>query len=102
MGISHAGLPTDRRTVVPRLRGTYEKEEDARKEKSMNESSNQARVAEYIRTHPEETYAVISRKLGIGYSTVARIAALSGIRRPSGRRLVLDESLLGGGQEGKG
>jgi DNA-binding MurR/RpiR family transcriptional regulator len=66
----------------------------------MNEGSNQARVAEYIRSHPEETYAVISRKLGIGYSTVARIAALFGIRRPSGKRLVLDESILGGGQDG--
>jgi hypothetical protein len=67
----------------------------------MNESSNQARVAEYIRSHPEETYAVISRKLGIGYSTVARIAALHGIRRPAGRRLVLDESLLGNEQNQK-
>lgn len=67
----------------------------------MDVNSSQARVAEYIRTHPEETYAVISRKLGIGYSTVARIAALSGIRRPSGRRLVLDESVLGGEQARK-
>jgi len=67
----------------------------------MDVNSSQARVAEYIRSHPEETYAVISRKLGIGYSTVARIAALHGIRRPSGKRLVVDESHLGGGQEGK-
>lgn len=66
----------------------------------MNESSNHARVAEYIRTHPEETYAVISRKLHIGYSTVTRIAALHGIRRPTGKRLVLDESLLDGRQSG--
>ena len=67
----------------------------------MNDS-NQAKVAEYIRTHPEETYAVISRRLGIGYSTVARIAALHGIRRPTGKRLVLDESLLGRGRGGNG
>jgi hypothetical protein len=64
----------------------------------MNENSNRARVAEYIRNHPEETYTVISRKLGIGYSTVARIAALYDIHRPSGKRLAPNESLLGGGQ----
>jgi len=67
----------------------------------MKENSNQARVAEYIRNHPEETYAVISRKLGIGYSTVARIAALHGIHRPSGKRLTLNESLLGDEQARK-
>jgi len=66
----------------------------------MNESSHHARVAEYIRNHPEETYAVISKKLGIGYSTVTRIAALHGIRRPTGKRLALNESLLGGTQNG--
>lgn len=65
----------------------------------MNENSNRARVAEYIRSHPEETYAVISRKLGIGYSTVARIAALFGIHRPAGKRLAPNESVLGDGQE---
>ena len=64
----------------------------------MKESSNRARVAEYIRNHPEETYAVISKKLGIGYSTVARIAALHDIHRPSGKRLAPNESLLGGEQ----
>jgi len=64
----------------------------------MKDNPNQARVAEYIRNHPEETYAVISRKLGIGYSTVARIAALHGIHRPSGKRLMVDESLLCDGQ----
>ena len=68
----------------------------------MDVNSSQARVADYIRSHPEETYAVISRKRGIGYSTVARIAALHGIRRPAGKRLAPNESLLGGGQEGKG
>jgi predicted protein tyrosine phosphatase len=67
----------------------------------MNENSNQARVAEYIRSHPEETYAVISVKLGIGYSTVARIAALFNIHRPTGKRLAPNESALGGGQERK-
>jgi hypothetical protein len=67
----------------------------------MKENSNQARVAEYIRNHPEETYAAISRKLGIGYSTVARIAALHDIHRPSGKRLALNESLLGDGQSQK-
>jgi len=61
----------------------------------MKENSNQARVAEYIRNHPEETYAVISKKLGIGYSTVARIAALHDIHRPSGKRLTLNGSLFG-------
>jgi hypothetical protein len=66
----------------------------------MNESSNHARVAEYIRTHPEETYAVISKKLRIGYSTVTRIAALYGIRRPAGKRLNLNESALGDTQPG--
>jgi len=64
----------------------------------MKEMSNQARVADYIRNHPEETYAAISRKLQIGYSTVARIAALHNIHRPSGKRLMLDESLLDGGR----
>ena len=64
----------------------------------MKEISNQAKVADYIRDHPEETYAVISRKLQIGYSTVARIAALHDIHRPSGKRLMLDESLLDGGR----
>ncbi len=67
----------------------------------MKENSNQARVAEYIRNHPEETYAVISTKLGIGYSTVARIAALHNIHRPSGKRLTLNESLLGDEQARK-
>lgn len=66
----------------------------------MKENSNQARVAEYIRNHPEETYAVISRKLGIGYSTVAHIAGLHDIHRPSGKRLMLNESLLGDGHDG--
>ena len=60
----------------------------------MNENSNQAKVAEYIRTHPDETYAVIARKLCIGYSTVARIAALFDIHRPTGKRLALNESAL--------
>ena len=64
----------------------------------MKENSNQARVAEYIRNHPEETYAAISRKLQIGFSAVARIAALHDIHRPSGKRLMLDESLLNGGR----
>lgn len=67
----------------------------------MNDNPERTRVADYIRSHPEETYAVISTKLGIGYSTVARIAALSGIRRPSGKRLVLNESALGGARDGK-
>jgi hypothetical protein len=67
----------------------------------MKENPAQARVAEYIRNHPEETYAVISKKLGIGYSTVARIAALHDIHRPSGKRLTLNESLLGGEQARK-
>jgi hypothetical protein len=64
----------------------------------MKENSNQARVAEDIRNHPEETYTVISRKLGIGYSTVAHIAALHDIHRPSGKRLTLNESFLGDDQ----
>lgn len=67
----------------------------------MKENSNQARVAEYIRSHPEETYAVISRKLGIGYSTVAHIAALHDIHRPSGKRLALNESILADEQSQK-
>jgi hypothetical protein len=67
----------------------------------MYENSNRRRIAEYIRSHPEETYAVISRKLGIGYSTVAHIAALYEIHRPSGKRLTLNESLLGDGQSQK-
>jgi hypothetical protein len=68
---------------------------------SMQENSNQARVARYINEHPEETYTVISRKLGIGYSTLARIAALYDIHRPSGKRLTLNESLLGDEQSQK-
>jgi len=64
----------------------------------MKEISSQARVADYIRSHPDETYAAISRRLQIGYSTVARIAALHGIHRPSGKRLMVDESLLCDGQ----
>lgn len=67
----------------------------------MKESSNHVRVAEYIRNHPEETYAVISKKLAIGYSTVARIAALYDIHRPTGKRLTLNESLLGDEQSQK-
>ena len=67
----------------------------------MKGNPTQARVAEYIRNHPEETYAVISRKLGIGYSTVAHIAALHDIHRPSGKRLTPDESLLGDEQARK-
>ena len=88
------------RSSPTRLRSIHKKEEDARREEDGHELQPGKGGGVHPRS-PRGDYTVISRKLGIGYGTVARIAALSGIRRPSGRRLVIDESVLGGKQAQK-
>jgi hypothetical protein len=61
----------------------------------MRRNTIHQRIAAYVYYHPNETYAEISRKLHIGFSTLTRIAALYGIRRPTGKRLVVNEAVLG-------
>jgi hypothetical protein len=60
----------------------------------VSRSTVHAQIAEYVRTHPAETYDVISAKLNVGYSTLTRIVAKHGIRRETGRRLRLRDELL--------
>ena len=60
----------------------------------MRRISYHPRIAAYIYYHPFETYAQISRKLRIGYSTVTRIAALYNIHRPTGKRLAVNLAAL--------
>ena len=38
-------------------------------------------VAEYIRTHPDDTFQTISSDLAVAYSTVSRIAKAYGLSR---------------------
>ncbi len=61
----------------------------------MPTNSTHERIATYIKEHEELTYSEIAKALNISYSTVARLAAAYGIRRQSGKRLVIDDSLLG-------
>ena len=60
----------------------------------MRRNTTHERIAAYIYYHPNETYAQICRKLHVGYSTLTRIAALYGIRRTTGKRLVVNEAVL--------
>lgn len=38
-------------------------------------------VAEYIRSHPKDSFQKIANKLGVAYSTVSRIAKAYGLSR---------------------
>jgi hypothetical protein len=52
----------------------------------MDLNETYARIGEYIKSHPSETYAKIGGTLGLDRSQVVRIARLQGIRRRPGKR----------------
>ena len=51
----------------------------------MDLNETYARIGDYIKSHPSETYAQIGTTLGLGRSQVTRIARLQGIRRRPGK-----------------
>jgi hypothetical protein len=51
----------------------------------MDLNETYARIGDYIKSHPSETYAQIGSTLGLGRSQVTRIARLQGIRRRPGK-----------------
>jgi hypothetical protein len=51
----------------------------------MDLNETYARIGDYIKSHPSETYAQIGTALGLGRSPVTRIARLQGIRRRPGK-----------------
>ena len=51
----------------------------------MDLSETYARIGDYIKSHPSETYAQIGTTLGLGRSQVTRIARLQGITRRPGK-----------------
>jgi hypothetical protein len=52
------------------------------------------KLADYIRRHPEESYAVMSAKLGISVTNLCRTARESGLARREPRSIVVDAELL--------
>ena len=53
----------------------------------MNEQYlTHARIGDYIKSHPSESYGQIGSLLGLSRSRIARIARLQGIRRRPGRK----------------
>jgi hypothetical protein len=52
----------------------------------MDVNETYARIGEYIKSRPSETYGQIGSLLGLSRSKVARIARLQGIKRRPGRR----------------
>ena len=60
----------------------------------MRRNTTHERIAAYVYCHPAETYAEICRRLHIGFSTLTRIAALYGIHRTTGKRLVVNDAAL--------
>jgi DNA-binding MurR/RpiR family transcriptional regulator len=40
-----------------------------------------ARIAEFIRNHPNDTFQTIASRLGVAYSTISRIAKANGLSR---------------------
>jgi hypothetical protein len=52
----------------------------------MDLNETYARIGEYIKSRPSETYGQIGSTLGLGRSQIARIARLQGIKRRPGRR----------------
>jgi hypothetical protein len=52
----------------------------------MDVNETYARIGEYIKAHPSETYGQIGSLLGLSRSKVAGIAKLQGIKRRPGRR----------------
>jgi len=59
----------------------------------MDLSETYARIGEYIKSRPSETYAQIGSTLGLGRSQVARIARLQGIKRRPGKRASLEAAV---------
>ena len=53
-------------------------------------------IAEYVRAHPELKLDDIKKLLGISHSLLFKAMKKHNIRRPHGRRVVLDESVLNG------
>jgi hypothetical protein len=52
----------------------------------MDLNETYARLGEYIKSRPAETYGQIASALGLSRATIARIARLQGIKRRPGRR----------------
>lgn len=51
----------------------------------MDLNETYARIGDYIKSHPSETYGQIGSTLGLSRGAVARIARLQGIRRRPGK-----------------
>jgi len=52
----------------------------------MDVNETYARIGEYIKSRPSETYGQIGSLLGLSRSQIARIAKLQGIKRRPGKR----------------
>jgi hypothetical protein len=52
----------------------------------MDLEATHARIGDYIKSHPSETYAQTGTTLGLGRSQVTRIARRQGMKRQSGKR----------------
>jgi hypothetical protein len=52
----------------------------------MDLNETYARIGDYIKSHPSETYGQIGTTLGLGRGAIARIARLQGIKRRPGKR----------------
>ena len=52
------------------------------------------KVADYIATHTELTHHQIANTLGLGYSTITRIAMEFAVKREVGKRVQLNYKLL--------
>jgi len=59
----------------------------------MDLNETYARIGEYIKSRPSETYGQIAGTLGLSRGAIARIAKLQGIRRSPGKRACLEAAL---------
>jgi hypothetical protein len=52
----------------------------------MTDNESYARIAQFVESHPDLTYAEIGKALGLTRSQVSRIARLQGVKRGPGKR----------------
>ncbi len=50
----------------------------------MTDNESYARIAQFVESHPDLTYAEIGKALGLTRSQVSRIARLQGVKRGPG------------------
>ncbi len=60
----------------------------------MTDNESYARIAQFVESHPDLTYAEIGKALGLTRSQVSRIARLQGVKRGPGKRAAALEAAV--------